>query len=122
MAYNDIPYRHKGLYFVACRDSAGDARGELFLTLISKNTYGFRNADRRKMLDPNTRSRRGGDRKGYPTFMSALRILVGCLRVEMKGRRSSIANNLETQYYSRHWTLLLQGDAAGGDISPQAGN
>lgn len=129
MAYNVIYHTDTKGFISSLAEIARvmRARGELFLTLISKNTYGFRNADRRKMLDPNTLLRDEEETgKDIPHFHVGIED-ISRLFEGWKFERTPLEHceyNLDNpEYYSRHWTLLLsKGDAAGGDISPQAGN
>ncbi len=86
--------------------------GELFLTLISKNTYSFQNADQYKMLDENTLLRNeieaGQDMPHFYVNIFDVRRFFSNWIFELPPIENAEYKADDTNYYSKHWSLLLK--------------
>ena len=86
--------------------------GELFITLISKNTYSFKNADKSKLLDKNTLLRDEDEtEKNVPHFyvnIEDIKNLFVDWNFELVPVEFCEYNLKNTEFYSTHWTLLVK--------------
>ncbi|MBE5813458.1 MAG: class I SAM-dependent methyltransferase [Clostridiales bacterium] len=86
--------------------------GELFITLISKNTYSFKNADKNRLLDQNTLLRDEDEtEKNVPHFyvnIDDIKKLFSDWNFELTPVEFCEYNMGNTEFYSTHWTLLVK--------------
>lgn len=86
--------------------------GELYITLISKNTWGFVNAPRDRWLDENTILRDEHDtERDVPHFFAGvenIRRFFADWQFPIEPVELSEYNMTNPEYYSRHWHLLLR--------------
>lgn len=88
------------------------ASGELFITLISKNTWSYQNTDNYKRIDENTILRDDDITElDVPHFYVNLSDILK-LFIDFEYLKQPLENceyNIETvSYYSKHWTLILK--------------
>lgn len=86
--------------------------GELFLTLISKSTYGYWQADSRRRVDANTLlSEKSDTETGVPHLyvdLEDIKHFFKAWRLEDSLKESCVYNPEEPQYYSAHWSLIVR--------------
>lgn len=86
--------------------------GELFFTLISKSSYGYKQADSSRRVDANTLlSEKSGTETGVPHLyvdLADIKRFFKAWRLEDSLRESCVYNPAEPQYYSSHWSLIVR--------------
>lgn len=86
--------------------------GELFLTLISKSTYGYKQADSSRRVDANTLlSEKSDTETGVPHLyvdLADIKRFFKAWHLEDSLRESCVYNPEEPQYYSSHWSLTVR--------------
>lgn len=116
LAYNVIYHTDTKGFFAAMKEIRRILKkdGELFLTLISKNTYGFARADPSRLVDRNTLlldERETGE--AIPHFHageSDIKPLLadGWTFVRMPRETCDFYDMDKPEYFSKHWQLLLR--------------
>ncbi len=86
--------------------------GELFLTLISKNTFSFQHADQYKKVDENTLLRNeieaGQDVPHFYVGILDVRTFFSDWSFELPPIENAEYKADDTDYCSKHWSLLLK--------------
>ena len=114
MAYNVIYHTDTNGFIATLNEVKRILRpgGELFITLISKNTYSFKNADKKRLLDPNTLLRDEDEtEKNVPHFyvnIEDIKKLFADWSFELTPVEFCEYNIENTEFYSTHWALLIK--------------
>lgn len=114
MAYNVIYHTDTEGFLTALSEIQRALRpgGELFLTLISKNTYSFQNARRYKRLDGNTLLRDEHEtEKDVPHFyvdIADIKRLFSEWDFQAPPAEWCEYDTGKPESYSKHWTLLVR--------------
>lgn len=86
--------------------------GELFLTLISKSSGSYRQADSRQRIDANTLlSEKSGTETGVPHLyvdLADIKHFFKGWHLEDSLKESCVYNLEEPQCYSAHWSLMVR--------------
>ncbi|WP_195267238.1 class I SAM-dependent methyltransferase [Eubacterium sp. 1001713B170207_170306_E7] len=114
LAYNVIYHTDIAGFQVALAEIRRVLRpgGELFLTLISKSSYGYEHADSSRRIDANTLlSEKSGTETGVPHLyvdLADIQRFFKDWQLEDSLRESCVHNLEAPQDYSTHWSLMVR--------------